>query len=146
MPAGRPVKFSSAEEMQTLIDLYFLACKARSTGSSAVLDGLSDDELMIVNDIISFAPTVSGLAYTLDMSTETLRAYGEKGEFSATVKKAKQRIEVYLEENLLGSSPAGTIFNVKNNFGWKDKQETELAGADGGPVKTDNVFTVKVVG
>lgn len=30
---------------------------------------------------------------------------------------------------------AGTIFDLKNNFGWRDQQNVELTGAQGGPVQ-----------
>jgi hypothetical protein len=39
----------------------------------------------------------------------------------------------------------GAIFSLKNNFGWKDKTEHELTGADGGAIKTDNKWTIEVV-
>ena len=29
---------------------------------------------------------------------------------------------------------AGCIFDLKNNFGYKDKQETEISGPGGGPI------------
>lgn len=76
-------------------------------------------------------PTVSGLAYHLGMSTEAFRNYEEKDEFLATVKRAKQRVEVALEERLNAPSPTGAIFNLKNNFGWKDKSEHDLYSPDG---------------
>lgn len=105
MAGGRPTKYNKPEEMQSDIDAYFSQCFA--------------DEKPV---------TISGLAYALDMTTECLRNYGTKDEFSATVKKAKQRVEIALEERLAGNAPTGAIFNLKNNFGWKDKVETEHSG------------------
>ena len=100
---GRPPKFTSAEEMQKAIDAYFSSC------------------------LVSEKPlTISGLAYALDMSTESLRRYGEKDAFCATVKRAKQKVEIYLEERLDSAAPTGAIFNLKNNFGWKDKTEQDV--------------------
>jgi len=102
--AGRPVKFESPDEMQEAIDKYFADCKEE-------------------NETI----TVSGLAYALDMTTETLRTYGEKDGFSATVKKAKQKVEIFIEKQLMsGRNATGPIFNLKNNFDWKDKVEREV--------------------
>ena len=121
MPAGRPPKFKTPEDMQASVDEYFAMC--------------DDDN----------PPLISGLAYHLDMTTESLRRYGEDDEFSATVKKAKQRVEIALEKRLQANSPVGAIFSLKNNFGWKDKSEHELTGADGGAIKTDNKWTVEVV-
>jgi len=63
------------------------------------------------------------------MTTECLRNYGTKDEFSATVKTAKQRVEMNLEQRLAGTAVTGSIFSLKNNFGWKDKTEQELSGS-----------------
>ena len=49
-------------------------------------------------------------------------------EFSATIKRAKQKVEIHLEQRLASNAATGTIFNLKNNFGWKDKQEIEHSG------------------
>ena len=129
MPAGRPPKYETPEEMQRIIDLYFLATRVRQTGDTDMMIGLSDDDLLIINDVPDFSgPTISGLAYTLGMSTEALRNYEGKDEFLATVKKAKQLVEAALEGRLYAGAPVGAIFNLKNNFGWKDKQEMEHSG------------------
>lgn len=105
---ARPLKYTSPEDMQADIDAYFGRC--------------TDED----------PPTISGLAYHLDMTTESLRNYENRDEFFATVKKAKQRVEMALEKKLLGNTQCtGAIFNLKNNFGWKDKQETHLTGAIG---------------
>lgn len=102
---GRPPKYTSPVDMQSDIDAYFAAC-------------LANEE----------PPTISGLAYHLGMSTEALRNYQEKDNFLATVKRAKQRVEMHLEKRLNDPAPTGAIFNLKNNFGWKDKQEVEQSG------------------
>ena len=122
MPAGRPPKFKTPEDMQAAVDDYFALCNDENP------------------------PLISSLAYHLDMTTESLRRYGEDDEFSATVKKAKQRVEIALEKRLQSNSPVGAIFSLKNNFGWKDKSEHEHTGADGGAIKTDNKWTIEVVG
>jgi hypothetical protein len=124
--AGRPPKYETPEEMQRIIDLYFLACKVHQTGNTDLLKPCSDEDLWIINDIDDGHPTISGLAYTLGMSTEALRNYEAKEEFLATVKKAKQRVEMYLAQNLFGANVTGVIFNLKNNHGWKDKTEQAI--------------------
>jgi len=135
MPGGRPPKYDNAEEMQSIVDLYFIAIKVNSLedpdARESVLSGYSEEDKETIAYIEDLRPTVSGLAYTLDMATETLRDYGTKDEFSATVKKAKQRLERFLEQNLYGQSVVGTIFNLKNNFGWKDKTERGHSGVVG---------------
>lgn len=101
---GRPLKYKSVEDMQRDIDKYFEECDEKGKPY-----------------------TVSGLAYALNTTRRTLLDYQEKDEFSHTIKKAKTKIELFNEE-LLYSKEAptvGVIFNLKNNYGWKDKQEIE---------------------
>lgn len=108
MPAGRPPTYKTPEEMQIVIEEYF-----------------DNDAWFEDGEKREFRPTVSGLAYTLGISTESLRNYELKEEFLATVKAAKQLVEVTLEQRLYGSAVTGLIFNLKNNFGWKDKSEID---------------------
>lgn len=97
----RPNKFKSVEEMQTAIDNYFKDCDEKERPY-----------------------TISGLAYALNTNRQTLLDYQEKDEFTDTIKKAKAKIEQFVEERLfMGSNTAGVIFNLKNNYDWKDKQE-----------------------
>jgi hypothetical protein len=102
--AGRPLKYTSVEDMQRDIDKYFADCDEQGKPY-----------------------TVSGLAYALDTTRRTLLDYEEKDEFSHTVKKAKAKIERFNEEMLYSKdvSTTGVIFNLKNNYNWKDKQEIE---------------------
>lgn len=56
--------------------------------------------------------------------------YEKNSEFSDAIKKAKTKIEESLEQRLLdGKNVVGVIFNLKNNFGWKDQQQVEHSGA-----------------
>lgn len=104
MAGGRPLKYKSVKEMQKDIDNYFKECDANGRPY-----------------------TVSGLAYALGTNRQTLINYEEKEEFVDTIKNAKARIEMYNEELLYdrNAPTAGVIFNLKNNYGWKDKQEIE---------------------
>jgi hypothetical protein len=75
-------------------------------------------------------PSITGIAYHLGFSDResfsTYEAYGE--DFSRTVKRARMRIEKDRIERLNDKqrfSP-GTIFDLKNNYGWVDKQEMEV--------------------
>jgi hypothetical protein len=111
MPAGRPPKYKTPEEMQVDIDNYL--------DNTYIIDQSG-------NKI--YRPTVEGLAYALNMSRKSLIRYSEKDEFSHTIKRAKQRVAMALEEHLWGNNVTGAIFNLKNNFGWKDKQEVEQSG------------------
>lgn len=111
MPAGRPLKFQSVEELQEKIEEYFSKCKTEGK-----------------------KPIISGLALHLDTTRETLCDYRDKDEYSYSIKRAKQRCEAILEENLVEGkvNPTGTIFNLKNNYGWKDKTEQDVDVTSGG--------------
>jgi hypothetical protein len=141
MPAGRPLKYETPEEMQRVVDLYFLACRVHQTKDTSLLEDLSDDELLFVNDIDDIYPTVCGLALALDLDRKNLIVYEGRKEFRNTVKRAKQKIQAFLEQRLYSQAAAGTIFNLKNNFGWKDAKE--VSGPDGGPI--ENKWTVEIV-
>ena len=101
MPGGRPRKISEKEELQNKINNYFEECEKNKEPY-----------------------TITGLCMALDICRDTLCEYAKKDEFSDTIKKAKLKVENYLEKHLItDSSTTGIIFNLKNNFGWKDKQE-----------------------
>lgn len=106
MPAGRPLKFQSVDELQKMIDEYF-----EVTGK---------DEW-----------TWTGLALHLDTDKWTLTNYREqREEFSAPLKKAMLKVEQSYEVDLKKHGRTGTIFALKN-FDWKDKVENEIYGKDG---------------
>lgn len=60
-----------------------------------------------------------------------------------TIKTIEDFIESRLFERALNNkvNPAVAIFGLKNNYNWKDKQETEITGKDGAPLG----FTVNIV-
>lgn len=104
MVAGRPKKYKNKKELQKKIDEYFSFCDEKEKPY-----------------------TICGLALALDLDRKSLLNYSEDEEFFHTIKKAKQKIEVFAEEQLYnGKATAGVIFNLKNNYGWKDKTEQEL--------------------
>jgi len=104
-PTGRPLKHSAAQA-QKLIDEYFQNCQDTKTPC-----------------------TITGLALALDTSRQALCNWIERpDELGAVIKRAKVRVENYVEELLLSSrSPGGPIFWLKN-FGWSDRQELNLSG------------------
>jgi hypothetical protein len=103
MPAGRPPKYTSPDEIIAIAKAYFEEC---------------DKKLRPY--------TVTGLANSLGMTRQGLIDYGNKDEFADTVKGLKQIVEQYLEEKLLSGTPCtGAIFSAKNNFGWRDQTEVK---------------------
>lgn len=102
---GRPLKFESVEQLQSLIDKYFKWADENNKPY-----------------------TVSGLACALDTDRQTLVNYEQREMFFDTIKKAKQKIESQFEERALKGeyNPTMSIFLMKNNFGYVDKTEQEV--------------------
>jgi hypothetical protein len=111
---GRPLKFKSVEELQGKIDKYFKSCYK-------TIKATNDCEAYEVN----VRPlTITGLAVALDCDRETLLNYEHKEEYFGTIRKAKLIIQNFAEESLWQPKIAsGIMFNLKNNYGWVDKQE-----------------------
>ena len=124
MPAGRPLKFETVEKLQEKIDAYFSECDSRET------------EVLTKSGIMVKVPnprpyTITGLALALDTTRETLLDYEEKEKYSDTIKRAKMKCQNYAEEYLFsGSRETGAIFNLKNNYGWKDKTEQDITSGN----------------
>ena len=99
---GRPRAFKSVEEVEEKINAYFNYCEEKEKPY-----------------------TMSGLAYYLEIDRKTLLNYSKNEEYFHTIKKARDKVQMQLEENALSnkSNPTFTIFNLKNNFDWKDKIE-----------------------
>lgn len=98
---GRPRAFKSVEEVEKKINAYFNYCEEKEKPY-----------------------TMSGLAYYLGIDRKTLLNYSKNEEYFHTIKKARDKVQMQLEECLyrLGNN-SGVIFNLKNNFDWKDKIE-----------------------
>jgi len=110
---GRPLKFQSVEQLQTLIDKYFDEC-----------------------DIKNKPYTITGLANALDTDRITLIRYQERDEFSNTIKKAKRKVEEQFEERSLQGkyNPTIAIFLMKNNFGYQDKVDLSVEQVEEDPI------------
>jgi hypothetical protein len=109
--AGQPMAFKTVKELEERVDSFF-----------------TSDDAFLINykegvEERTFAPTISGLALHLGVDRRTIVNYSNKEEYFPTIKKARARIEAHLEKKLFGNNVTGLIFNLKNNFDWKDKSE-----------------------
>jgi len=61
------------------------------------------------------------------------------------IKKAKNKIENWLEEHSLSgdTNPAVSIFNLKNNFKWTDKTETDIT-SKGDKIENNNIVNIEL--
>jgi hypothetical protein len=112
MPAGRPLKFKDPAELEEAAEEYFTQRVAENKPI-----------------------TITGLAYHLDTTRQTLCDYEGKDEFTDTVKRMKLRCEMYAEEQLYEGKATGPIFALKN-FGWKDSQDINHGGQPDNPIIT----------
>lgn len=148
-PGGRPLKFQKAEELQERIDAYFADCdphmeevsewvEAREKDGKLKKDEHGLNYLVEVKHKVmtkQIPYTITGLALFLDTSRQTLLEYEGEVEgrddkdpkFADTLKAAKEKCESFAEE-LLYTAPnvTGPIFNLKNNYGWRDKTEADI--------------------
>lgn len=102
-PGGRPRLYKSPEEFAAKVDEYFET---------------------------AITPSITGISLHLGFcDKQSFSEYEKYGEqFSLTVKKARLRIEKDRIERLNDKSrfSPGTIFDLKNNYGWVDKQEVDF--------------------
>jgi hypothetical protein len=100
---GRPPIWSSPEQLQNQINLYYEDCKSRN------------------------APlTIAGLAVGMNVDRQTVYNYAKKDEFFDIVKKAREYVLASWEEVAITRGNAGTIFLMKN-YGYTDRQEISLS-------------------
>ena len=125
MPAGRPSKYK-AEFCQQVID-------AGAEGK-----------------------TLAEMADDLDVDRSTLNDWIDAHEeFSRAIKRGLEKAQAWWEMKgrvatfggVDGYNATSFIFNMKNRFpdDWRDKQEREIAGKDGGPIQMADVSEAALI-
>jgi hypothetical protein len=119
-PGGRPLAFKSVQELQDKIEDYFTWCDNRT---KKIYDNKKGIEYMVSDP----APyTMSGLARRLGVDRETILNYSKKEEYFGTIRDAREKVHEDVETRLMGTkNEKGAIFNLKNNFGWKDESKVD---------------------
>ena len=118
---GRPLIFKSVDDVKDKIEEYFDYCDNRLVNG---YDNKTNQQFAYINP----EPyTMSGLAYYLGIDRKTLLNYSKKDQFFPTIKKARNRVEMDIDRRLNDKNAftPGLIFNLKNNFDWKDKTEVD---------------------
>lgn len=118
-------RYTTVEQMYDDIFDYFNECKGRE-----MLD--QDGDVVLNRDgepvmVGKEHPTLSGLAFSLGMTRETLYKYHKDDEFKELLDYAKTYIENYTEQKLFDRNTArGAEFSLSNNFGWSQKQDQNV--------------------
>ena len=111
--------FNNVQELKDGIDEYLASC-------------ITDERPL----------TMSGLCVHLKITRETLSVYArgeyddninnDNDSYSDTIKRVKLQVEMDKNEGLLTGkyNPAGAIFDLKNNHGWRDRIEANVATTD----------------
>jgi hypothetical protein len=146
MAGGRPLKFKDIKKLRKAIEAYFDSCwepvmDHRLTAEARQLkeenpgykpkptdyEWVQETDWQGKLQFRQIRPyTITGLALALGTSRQTLVNYEGRGAFFDAIKEAKLRCENYVEEGLFKGDvpPAPGIFNLKNNYEWKDEQHT----------------------
>lgn len=148
-PGGRPLKFQDIDAFRLEIQHYFESLEphweeyedrrpvlhkdGKLKGQEVMIDNRVQYETVIRERMtLPEPPLITGLAIALGTTRSTLLDYenARADEFSYTIKAAKAVIEKWNERVLAtGSAPAaGVIFNMVNNYSWKNVQVVEQTG------------------
>lgn len=133
MGAGRPKKYTK-KGLEKAIEGYFASISRTVQARDEAKQPLYNDggEPIRVVEYIK-PPTVGGLCLYLGIDRNTWQNYADPKlhpELAEVTAYAKMRMEAYLEEQLLTreKNVQGLIFNLQNNYGWREKREVELGG------------------
>lgn len=122
MKKRRPLKFKTPKELEEKINAYFDFC------DNKIIKRIINKNGDLISEVAT-PYTITGLASFLGTNRQTLVNYEKKSDdFFDAIKKAKALIESNYEERALigDNNVVMTIFALKNNFNWRDKQETDI--------------------
>ena len=124
MSAGRPAKFNTVEELDTVIQEYFDQCVSEPIKDNQGF-AIVTKQGQPVYDLNP--PTITGLALALGFeSRQSIYDYESKPEFSYSIKKARLTCEHFAEKyGMTGQIPPAISIFILKNYGWRDKTEVE---------------------
>lgn len=143
---GRPKKYGGKKALSEAIERYFNSISrtiyAKDEETGEIICGDDGREITVTQYIRP--PSVSGLCLYLGIDRTTWFNYcDEKAhpEFREITAMTRGRLEAYLEEQLLMREKGvqGIIFNLQNNYGWKQRQEVELGEKTRKSAETSNM-------
>ena len=128
---GRPRKFNSPEEIDSLSKAYFIECDCKEPPVPYTVTGLAES-------LGTFRIVLSDYEKgTYDVQEDKENGI-EAVMYSYAIKRAKAKIERYAEEKVYEKT-AGAVFtlvNMTRNSGepWKNAQHQEVTGPNNGPL------------
>lgn len=143
---ARPRKYKTGKQLERAIDAYFASISRTVVLKESVPTGRYTEkgrpimeQVPMLNDAgeeitrleYVVPPSMGDLCLWLGISRETWNTYCDPNmhpEFLDTTTRARARVEAYLEQQLVTreKSVQGIIFNLQNNYGWKEKKELDL--------------------
>lgn len=131
MAGGKPPKYTK-QSLDTAVERYFRSISrtvAVRDDAGMLVRNDEGEEICILQYLVP--PTVSGLCHYLGIDRSTWQNYASAKlhpEMRELTARAKTRFEAYLEEQLLTreKNVQGIIFNLQNNYDWRQKTEMEL--------------------
>lgn len=131
---GRPRKYV-ARTLEAAIERYFASIsrteKVCDEAGNVLYNDLGE---AIVATVYVVPPKVSGLCLYLGIDRSTWANYcdaEQHPELASVVQRAQMQMEDYLVGELLTRTKGvqGVIFNLQNNYGWREKREVEVGPA-----------------
>jgi len=138
---GRPRSYTDSNELEKDIESYFESCEKREKQFIT-----KKGEVIMINQP---APQhITGLCAFLGISNDTLNNYQAEGDdeekgqyFGSVIARAKKRCEEYaVNQCFEGNKGNKADFILMNNFGWKNKTETDNKNP---PVVVQTVYIEK---
>lgn len=130
---GRPLKFKTVEELDQAIQSYFDMCDPHLE-ERLVESGMNDkgETIFMRRKVMTEQQpyTVSGLARAIGLTREGILGYKERDGFSDSIQAAYERCHEWAEKQLYGRAATGAAFSLKNNWGWRDRQEIDHTSKD----------------
>ena len=144
MAAGRPKKYTR-KKLREETERYFRSISrtipARDDTGSIIRND-DGDEIQLLQYVVP--PSIAGLCLQLGIDRSTWQNYADPAlhpELADVAAEARARIEAYLEQELLTREKGlqGIIFNLQNNYGWRQKQEVELGDKTRKSIQTEGM-------
>lgn len=146
---GRPHSYT-AQGLKKAVDRYFAAITRTVRVTERIDRGDRDSnghviwsEEPVINNLgeevyrteYILPPSVGGLCASLKIDRSTWAAYGDaerNPEHARIIEAARERMREWNENELVtreGKNVKGIIFNLENNYGYKEQRSMELGGA-----------------